>query len=139
MAFFIDASVFIYAAGKEHPYKEPCSEILKLIELHSIQSVISVEVIQEILHRSIRIGQKEDGIKSSRIAFAIMPVEPLDAGDCVRALELLELYSVDCRDAFHAAWMLRRGITSIISADKHFDRIKGIERIDPIEFIASRF
>jgi len=31
--------------------------------------------------------------------------------------------------------MLNNGITEIISADRHFDNIEGITRLDPREFV----
>jgi len=139
MTYFIDTSVIIYASGKEHPYKESCAAILFGIEQGRITGVISVEIVQELAHRFIRVGRKEEGLQVIRTISETMLPESITSEDASRAVNLLGVHDIDSRDAFHAAWMLRRGITGIISADKHFDRINGIERIDPIEFIESRF
>ena len=48
---FIDTSIFMYAAGKEHPHKEPSVNLLRLIAMGEIDAVINVEVLQEIFHR----------------------------------------------------------------------------------------
>ncbi len=53
--------------------------------------------------------------------------------DMHRAFDLVDRYGteVTCRDAVHAATMLNNGLTHIISADRHFDIIEGITRLDP--------
>jgi predicted nucleic acid-binding protein len=35
------------------------------------------------------------------------------------------------RDAVHAATMITNGLDTMISADAHFDAIRGLRRIDP--------
>ena len=42
---------------------------------------------------------------------------------------LRQVPGIQARDAIHAAVMLNRGIARIISNDRGFDRISGIERI----------
>ena len=42
---------------------------------------------------------------------------------------LRDVPGIQARDAIHAAVMLNRGITRIMSADRGFDRIPGIQRI----------
>ena len=42
------------------------------------------------------------------------------------------------RDWLHLAVMLNNGITDIISADRHFDDIEGITRLDPREFVQAQ-
>ena len=50
------------------------------------------------------------------------------------ALTALDLYvenKIDWSDAFTASQMLAGGIKEIISFDQHFDRVKGVTRIEP--------
>jgi predicted nucleic acid-binding protein len=50
------------------------------------------------------------------------------------ALNLLKNYhKLNVRDAIHAATALRNGFKYLLSVDKHFDEIKGLERVDPME------
>ena len=37
----------------------------------------------------------------------------------------------DYIDAYHVALMERRGTTEVLSYDKHFDRVEGIQRREP--------
>ena len=50
-AVFIDANVPIYAAGGDHPYKEPCSRILRMAAEEPQSFVTDSEVLQELMHR----------------------------------------------------------------------------------------
>jgi len=59
---------------------------------------------------------------------------PVATDDVDLALKLLQRYeNIQPRDAIHAAIMLNNGLTTIYSTDSHFDEIKGIKRIDPID------
>ena len=50
-AVFIDANVPIYAAGGDHPYKEPCARILRMAAEEPQPFVTDSEVLQELMHR----------------------------------------------------------------------------------------
>lgn len=59
---------------------------------------------------------------------------PVDEDDLDKALEILWSASeVKVRDAIHAASMLNRQHSKILSTDTHFDLIDGIVRIDPAD------
>ena len=49
-AVFIDADVPIYAAARDHPYKEPCSRILRIVGDDPESLVTDAEVVQESVH-----------------------------------------------------------------------------------------
>ena len=56
-AAFIDANVPIYAAGREHPNKEPCARVLMMVAEHPLSFVADVEVLQELVHRYVASGR----------------------------------------------------------------------------------
>ena len=59
-------------------------------------------------------------------------VEPVYGEDVILATELADRHTgVSARDLVHAAVMHRLGVDRIISADTDFDRLEGIERLDP--------
>ena len=57
MAFplFVDANIPFYAAGRPHPLKEPCQQIVALAARHPRAFVTDAEVLQELLHRYVAI------------------------------------------------------------------------------------
>ena len=56
-AAFIDANVPIYAAGREHPNKEPCARVLMMVAENLLSFVTDVEVLQELVHRYVASGR----------------------------------------------------------------------------------
>ena len=55
--------------------------------------------------------------------------------DMVQALSLYRRYpEVQARDAVHAAVMKNNQVMLIITADRHFDRFVGLQRVDPAAF-----
>lgn len=53
---FLDTNIFMYAAGKSHPYKNPCLHILKDVETKALSAIVNTEVFQELLYRYTHIG-----------------------------------------------------------------------------------
>ena len=49
----------------------------------------------------------------------------------IRALQIYAAHTVDFIDAYHAALLASRGETRILSFDRDFDKIPGIERLEP--------
>jgi predicted nucleic acid-binding protein len=131
----IDANVFIYAAGDDHPNKAPCLRVLDNVHSGELEANTDIEVLQEILHYYQRRGDAAFGAEVVDHALAVVP-EPLaitvtvllTAGEMLRAHSSLE-----ARDAVHAAVVLGEGLEGIISADRGFDAIAGITRFDPMD------
>lgn len=134
---FLDANIFMYAAGKVHPFKQSCQQILQAVEANQLPAATNVEVLQELLYRYHHIQLLDKGLQLCRYILdyplTVLPVTP---ADIALALELLSQTKVlPPRDAIHAATMKTNTITQILSADKHFDRIAGIQRLDPLTFV----
>lgn len=133
-AVFIDANVPIYAAGGDHPLKEPCARILRTVAEDPRPFVTDSEVLQELLHRYLALGRWELGREVLRAFAEAMHgrVESVHAEDVLTASELADRYpDASSRDLVHAAVMQRMGTGRIVSADSDFDRIEGVERLDP--------
>ena len=135
-AVFIDANVPIYAAGREHPIKEPCARILMLAAEHPRSFVTDAEVLQELLHRYLASGRWALGREVLQAFAEVMHgrIEPVYANDVDAAAKLADRHpDVSARDLVHAAVMERLGADRIISADTDFDRLLGVTRLDPAE------
>ena len=131
---FIDANVPIYAAGRDHPYKEPCARILRVLADDPQTFVTNSEVLQEMMHRYLASGRWSLGREVVRAFAEAMRgrIEPVHGQDVILAAELADRYTgVSARDLVHAAVMQRLGVDRIISADTDFDRLEGMDRLDP--------
>ena len=139
---FLDANVFLYAAGQDHVLKQPCVRVLTLVARHRSAFLTDSEVFQEILHRSLSIKRWESMRERFREFMALMEdrTEALVANDVAEAAVLVDRFpaladrypAVAARDLVHVAVMQRLRVTRIISADAGFDDIDGIERLDPM-------
>jgi predicted nucleic acid-binding protein len=131
---FLDANVFLYAAGASDPYREPCRRVLRKVEEGSLPSNTSVEVVQKLLFVLWRRGLAEKGIRLARHVIDLFPeLLPQTRDELRDACELVSRHhEMTPRDAVHVATMRRHGIDTIVSADVHFDGIPGIRRVDPV-------
>ena len=133
-AIFIDANVPIYAAGREHPYKEPCIRVLMMVARHPLEFVTSVEVLQELVHYYLVSQRWEFGREVLKSFSEIMHdrLEPVYEEDVLLAARLADHHPrVSARDLVHAAVMQRLGANRIVSADTDFDRLPEVTRLDP--------
>lgn len=90
------------------------------------------EAFQEILHRYMAIERRE----SIRPAFdllaelvdRIFPIEWVDVATAARLVERGKT-RLQARDALHLVVMRRHGVSKILTFDRGFDGITGIERL----------
>ena len=133
-AAFIDTNVPIYAAGRAHPLKEPCIQVLLLAAEHPQAFVTDAEVLQELLHRYLSLHIWPHGREAFLRFSELMQerVEAVQAVDVHNAACLADTHEeLGGRDLLHAAVMQRLGLRHIISADTGFDRLPEMERLDP--------
>ncbi|HXD53381.1 MAG TPA: type II toxin-antitoxin system VapC family toxin [Solirubrobacteraceae bacterium] len=131
--FLFDTSVFLYAVGSEHEYREPCRAIISAQGEGELAGEASVELIHEFAYvRSSRSTERRAAARSALDVTEICPLHEVTQTDVERALELwCEHERLDMRDAIFAAQALNRGIDAILSPDRDFDGIEGLHRIDP--------
>ena len=97
-ATYIDANIPIYAAGSEHPYREPCIRVLAAVNDNPEVFVTDAEVFQGVRHHYLRTERWE-------------------------ACQLTKEHrSLNSRDLLHLAVMYRLGVTGIVTADADFGR-----------------
>ncbi|MEO6121970.1 MAG: type II toxin-antitoxin system VapC family toxin [Acidimicrobiales bacterium] len=131
--FLYDTAVFVYAVGGEHRYQEPCRHLVRLAGQGLLVGDASVELLQELLHvRARRTGDRAGAVRLTRQVATLCRLHDVEAADLRRALGLFETHDgLGARDAVHAATALNRGIDAIVSPDRAFDAVAGLERIDP--------
>lgn len=133
MRFLFDTSVFVYARGAEHQHREPCRDLVRLAAQGVLAGEASVELIQEYAHILRRRGLEGRRVREqARDVAALCSLHDFGEDDLRLALNLVATHpALRVRDAVHAATALRRGISVIVSPDRDFDGIAGLERLDP--------
>ena len=135
-AYFVDANIFMYAAGRPHPLRESCRRALQTALEAKARLVTDSEVLQEILYRyfSIKRAAAARGVYRATVGVCD-EILPIAERHTARALDLLlDHPNLLPRDALHVATMEDRGLHYILSTDSDFDDIKGIQRIAPSDF-----
>lgn len=136
---FLDTNVFVYAGGRDHPYRDPCKRVLRLVVQGRLAGETSVAVVQELVHVVRRRSESgEHAVSRGRDAVELVDtLHEVAPADLARALDLLERHPhLLTADALHAAVALERGIEVMLSADRHFDGLRGITRVDPADAAA---
>lgn len=127
----IDSNIPMYLVGADHPHKIEARRVLERLVADRQRLVTDAEVFQEILHRYAAIDRRDaiqpafDALRS--VVDEVFPIEELDV---VRAKDLLGTHPMlSARDALHVAVMERRAVTRVLTFDRGFDAVTGVERI----------
>jgi uncharacterized protein len=132
---FLDANVPIYATGGAHPLKDPCVGVLRLVARHPRSFLTDAEVLQELLHRYLALRRWTAGREVVREFASLMRgrVERLMDVDVLLAADLAGRgLGLSARDLIHWSVMSRAGVEAIVTADRGFDRVSEVRRLDPI-------
>ena len=138
MTRFIDTAVIMYAAGTEHPLRDPCIRVMDRVTAGTLDATTSVEVVQEIVHRYLSVRRAELARRVARQTLDIFaPVLPITHALMRRVPDLAARYpTLAARDLVHVATCVHEGITEIVSPDRAFDDVAEIRRLDPVELSA---
>jgi uncharacterized protein len=128
---FVDANVPMYLVGADHPNKAAARRLLEQAIVDNEPLATDVEVFQELLHRYAAIGRRDAiGPAWEALGGVVDVIHPVEIEDVTRARGLVERsIGRSARDAIHVAVMERRDIHRIMTFDRAFDRIPGIERV----------
>jgi len=135
---FVDANVVLYAVGRDSPWREPCAGVLRESAAAERALIASAEVLQEVFHVLLRRGDLIQARLALNLAVRSLEVTSVTGDDTLRAVAFPPMPGLQARDLVHLATMARLGITRIISTDRAFDHVEGIERLAPLEFATWR-
>jgi hypothetical protein len=132
--FLLDTAVLVYARGREDSFREPCIGLLRHCRDGSLTAEASVEAVQEFGHILRRRGLDGQRVRDESLAAAAMcRLHDFGQPELRLALSLVaSVPTLGMRDAVHAATALRRDIRLVVSPDRGFDRVPGLERVDPL-------
>lgn len=128
---FVDTNVPMYLVGASLTHKRDAQRLLESALTAGVRLVTDAEVLQEICHRYVAIDRR-DAIQPAfdavlRVVDDVLPIERIDAE---RAKDNLSRYpGLSARDALHVAVMARHKIAQLMSFDRGFDGLPGIDRL----------
>jgi predicted nucleic acid-binding protein len=127
----VDSNVPMYLVGSDHPHKVDAQRLLERLVGQRQRLVTDAEVFQEILHRYTAIARREAIQPSFDVLRALVDeIFPIEEADVFAAKDLLGTHpTLSARDALHVAVMRRRGVRRILTFDRGFEAVAGIERL----------
>jgi predicted nucleic acid-binding protein len=128
---FVDANIPMYLIGEEHPHRVEAQRILERLAGEGRQLVTSSEILQEILHRYISIDRRDwIELAFETLRAIVDQVLAVESADVFAAKDLVHAHpKMSSRDAVHVAVMRHHQITQILSFDRGFDTVAGIQRL----------
>jgi len=130
--YFIDSNVFFYAKILDKEYGEGCAKIIGGIVEGKIGAVTSALIVIELANALRKYGLSNEVREVVDAVFSLdIPIYEIDPSDIRSAMDIFDKFRISPYDCIHAAVMKRAGTHSIISADKDFDKINWIKRLDP--------
>jgi hypothetical protein len=127
----IDSNIPMYLVGGDHPHKVDAQRLLERAIGDGRRLVTDAEVLQEVLHRYTAIDRRDAIQPAFDVLLGVVDdVLSIERPDVERAkVIVLERPHLSARDALHAAVMERHAITTLLSFDRGFDAIPGIQRL----------
>lgn len=134
MRVYLDTNVLVYAFGAKSPHRDPCREILRAVAERRLAGETSACTIQEFVRQRRRRGDQQAAARARSAIDVCTDLHPVDGAVIRRALETVERYpKLDIADAVHVATASTHGIPMVISADRGFDGVPEIDRVDPLD------
>jgi len=135
---YIDSNIFIYpiiydpASVRE---ALQAKNFLRKIALGEIEAYASPATWDEVVWVVRKVLGIDSSLNQGRklLSFPNLKILPVKRTTVLRAQDLMEKYELKPRDALHAAIALENKITTIVSYDEDFDKLREIKRIEPLE------
>ncbi len=133
--FLYDTAIFSYALGGEHPYREPCRRVVEKATAGELRGEASADLLQELANQRLRrTGNRDSAAETVRNVAKLVRLHPLEPDDALLGIDLFEKNPrLDARDAVFAAVAINRGIDAVLTTDRAFEEVDGLERIDPAD------
>lgn len=133
LILFVDANIFLEIQLEDKRAGE-CEEFLRKINLGKISAITSDYIVYScLLQICNRLGSVERMKKFILSMFGISNIKIFnpDFEVILSALNSMKRYNLDFDDALVVSSMTANKIKKLVSFDRHFDKVKEIERIEP--------
>jgi predicted nucleic acid-binding protein len=121
----------MYLVGADHPHRFEAGRLLRELTQRRERLVTDAEVFQEILHRFVSVHRVSQVQRAFDALYAVVTeVFPVEHHDVLQAKDIAATHSgLSARDALHVAIMRRHGVAHVLTFDRGFDVVSGIQRI----------
>ena len=135
---FLDTNVILRYLTKDDESKaEACYELFEQVRRGNVQLFTCEAVVTEVVYvlSSPRLSYQLSRAEIRARLLPILSMQGLTIPNKPIYIRAPDVYvahpQLDIEDAIAVAYMERIGVTQIVSYDRDFDRVEGIERIEP--------
>jgi predicted nucleic acid-binding protein len=133
MTFFVDANAILYSA-LDVAARDNCARVLGAIATGEAEGRTSPAVLEEVWHVVVR--QYRELADIPDLALKIFsPLLPVTEEAFISALSMPDS-RLGTNDRLHVGTCAVNAIDTVLTADRAFDGIKGIRRVDPFDTAA---
>lgn len=131
----LDTTVLVYALGTEHDLRDPCRALIEAVADGRVDATTTPEVIQEFTHVRARRTDRRDAARTAAdYAELLDPLIAVQRHHLVAGLTVFERHvAIGAFDAVLAAVALEAGAHALVSADRAFSDIPGLNHVIPDE------
>lgn len=140
MTEYLDTNILVYAIERHPEYGKSCKEILIDIYAGKRKVCCSVLVLVELISvlRKIntqlrKTGKDQLDVRANVDAVLSLPINWVDLNLFVIKRSAEYEYAISGPDCIHIATMEVENITRIISADRDFEKVDFVKRVDPLD------
>ncbi|HEX5711844.1 MAG TPA: type II toxin-antitoxin system VapC family toxin [Solirubrobacterales bacterium] len=131
MTFFVDANAILYSAF-EGPARAGCLKLLEAVAAGRAEGRTSPAVLEEVWHVALRDGDgRLDGLAQAALEI-FSPLLPVTEQAFAHALSI-DHRGLGPNDRLHLGTCATNEIDVVLTADRAFDGIKGVARVDPLD------
>ncbi len=133
---FVDTNIFLRALTQEPAGQAAaCQALFEKAQRGELALTTSEAIVAEVVYvlsSKNLYGLSRDEVRARLYPFLTLSGLKLPARRLyLRALDLFAAHRLDFEDALAAAHMERDKISQILTYDREFDRVPGIERLEP--------
>jgi len=136
LTLYVDSNIFIFAATDKGALGRDCRAFIGLLSEKKVNCAASYLVVDEVMWVLRKNVGKGNAVRIAK-ALLSLPVKwvEVDRAVMIRMLEVCESTALDPRDAIHVSSMRKAGLSRILSEDRDFDGLEGVERMSVSEFV----
>ena len=134
---YLDANVFIFAQISSEKEGTLARLVLKAMEEGKFKGITNVLAVDEVVWKIKKEIDYPSAISIGRAMFDLINLEIVDVTSRTvkEAFDFMEKYKIRPRDAIHVASMLENNISTIITEDPDFKKVKEIKVLTFSEFL----
>jgi predicted nucleic acid-binding protein len=134
VTFFVDANAIVYTV-LDVAARDNCTRILRAIAAGDVDGRTSPAVFEEVWHVAAHRYRGKMGNLPSQALKIFSPLLPVTEDALVHAFSMPDS-KLGPNDRLHVGTCAINEIGTVLTADRAFDGVKGIRRVDPFDSAA---